>query len=75
MDAPVSSTSRGVMAFTVAWVPTGMYTGVSISPWGVWRRPRRAPVCLSTCRTSNLKCSFISLSYSNKQASPKLKKR
>jgi len=29
---------------TVAWVPTGMKTGVSMVPCGVWRRPARARV-------------------------------
>jgi hypothetical protein len=33
-----------VRALTVAAVPTGMKTGVSMEPWGVVRRPRRAPV-------------------------------
>ena len=40
---------------TVACVPTGMYTGVSMTPWGVCRRPRRAPVCLQMCKSSNSK--------------------
>src|SRR5882757_6724754 len=37
-----SARSRGVTPFTVACVPTGMKTGVSIVPWAVWRRPARA---------------------------------
>lgn len=36
------------MALTVAWVPTGMKIGVSMSPWGVVKEPRRAaPSCFS----------------------------
>ena len=30
------------MFFTVAWVPTGMKTGVRTSPCAVWKRPARA---------------------------------
>jgi hypothetical protein len=30
------------MAFTVAWVPTGMKAGVAMFPWGVVKEPRRA---------------------------------
>ena len=44
MEAPISSSSKGAMAFTVPWVPTGMKTGVLISPLGVEIRPARAPV-------------------------------
>src|SRR5712692_9600206 len=39
------------MPFTAAAVPTGMNTGVSITPWGVIKRPRRAPLG-SVWRTS-----------------------
>jgi hypothetical protein len=35
------------MAFMAAWVPTGMKMGVSMTPWGVEIRPRRARVVLS----------------------------
>src|SRR5512138_1057198 len=45
--APVVSTCSGVMAFIAACVPTGMKIGVSITPWGVSRRPRRAAVVVS----------------------------
>ena len=34
-----SSSSLGSTAFTVALVPTGINTGVSISPWGVCKTP------------------------------------
>src|SRR5450432_3124760 len=34
--------SSAVIALTVPAVPTGMNTGVSISPRGVWRMPARA---------------------------------
>jgi len=37
--------SRGSRPLTVACVPTGMKTGVSMSPWAVCKIPARAPVC------------------------------
>ena len=40
--APRVSRSSEESALTVAWVPTGMKTGVSTGPWGVSSRPRRA---------------------------------
>ncbi|MGC4090223.1 MAG: hypothetical protein QM756_20555 [Polyangiaceae bacterium] len=41
--APVEATSSGVLRyFTLASVPTGMKTGVSIVARGVTKRPRRA---------------------------------
>src|SRR3546814_11147169 len=40
--APVSRTASGVIAFTVAAVPTGMKVGVSMGPWAVCSRPWRA---------------------------------
>ena len=43
------------MVLTVACVPTGMKMGVSITPWGVCSRPRRAPVWAQTCSSSNSK--------------------
>ena len=42
MLAPTSSRSRGVIALTAPWVPTGMKTGVSIAPCAVVSTPRRA---------------------------------
>src|SRR5579875_3979771 len=36
--------SRGLKALTEAWVPTGMKTGVSMTPWAVCSSPARAPV-------------------------------
>jgi hypothetical protein len=38
----------GVIALTVAWVPTGANTGVSSSPCGVWNRPARARPCFAS---------------------------
>ena len=40
--APSSSSSRGAIALTVPYVPTGMNTGVSTSPCASESRPRRA---------------------------------
>ena len=40
--APIPRSSSGESVFTVAWVPTGMNTGVSTGPWGVWSRPALA---------------------------------
>ena len=37
-----SRNSSGVMALTVAWVPTGMKIGVAMVPWGVEMDPSRA---------------------------------
>src|SRR6266849_4228686 len=44
ISAPSSSRTSWVRPLTVAWVPTGMNTGVSIGPRGVVKRPQRAPV-------------------------------
>src|SRR5215471_6579930 len=41
------------MALTVAWVPTGMKMGVSITPCAVWSLPRRARVVGSLVINSN----------------------
>src|SRR5271163_1593290 len=43
MPVPSSSRASWVRPLTVACVPTGMNTGVSNAPWGVVKRPRRAP--------------------------------
>src|SRR5215475_9560758 len=43
--------SSGVIAFTVPSVPTGMNTGVGMSPRGVCRMPARA--CPSVASSSN----------------------
>src|SRR5216684_796120 len=43
ISAPSSSSASCVRALTEACVPTGMKNGVSTVPWGVVRRPRRAP--------------------------------
>jgi hypothetical protein len=42
--APVAATSSGSSALTVAFVPTGMNCGVSMTPCGSSRRPSRARV-------------------------------
>ena len=42
-----SSRSSGSRALTVAFVPTGMNWGVSTTPWGSSRRPRRARVAVA----------------------------
>jgi hypothetical protein len=42
---------------TVAAVPTGMNTGVSTTPCGVLKQPRRAPLA-SVCRTSKEKSTL-----------------
>ena len=52
--ALTASRSSGVMALTVALVPTGMKIGVSISPWAVFKDPRRAPQEASRCRSVKL---------------------
>jgi hypothetical protein len=39
---PIWTSSSGVIAFTVACVPTGMKIGVSILPCVVVREPKRA---------------------------------
>ncbi len=55
ISAPICLTSSGESVLTDAWVPTGMYTGVSIVPWGVCSLPRRAPVFWQTCSSSKSK--------------------
>ena len=42
MRAPVAATASGVIALTVAAVPTGMKAGVSMAPCAVVSRPSRA---------------------------------
>ena len=42
MSAPVAATLSGIIALTVAAVPTGMKAGVRISPRGVEIAPVRA---------------------------------
>src|SRR5208283_3534403 len=55
---PISINSRGSSAFTLAWVPTGMYTGVSTTPCAVVNRPSRALVCASVLSSSNIARRF-----------------
>jgi hypothetical protein len=40
--APAASSSSGDTDFTEPLVPTGIKTGVSITPWAVWRMPALA---------------------------------
>ena len=44
ISAPRAVNSGVVIALTVALVPTGMKQGVSMVPWSVTTRPRRAIV-------------------------------
>src|SRR5260370_37834672 len=46
-----SSSAYWVRPLTVAWVPTGMNTGVLIAPCGVVKRPQRAPVASVLARS------------------------
>ena len=57
--APKPFTSSGVIDLTVACVPTGMNTGVWISPCGVWTTPLLAPEFLSSCNSSYVIACFI----------------
>ena len=50
---PRASSSSWVIPLTVPAVPTGMNTGVSTTPCGVWRRPARARVFSSRATISN----------------------
>src|SRR5260370_24330018 len=43
ISTPSSSSASLRRPFTVACVPTGRKNGVSTVPWGVVKRPRRAP--------------------------------
>ena len=49
----------GVTALTVAWLPTGIKTGVGTAPWGVLSSPRRA--ALSAAVWINLKVTVLSM--------------
>src|SRR5476649_2807903 len=51
---PISCSSRGSSALTLACVPTGMNTGVSMTPRVVVNFPRRALVDESVLRSSNI---------------------
>src|ERR1051325_4086114 len=51
---PISINSRGSSAFTLPWVPTGMNTGVSMTPRLVVSRPRRALEPGSVLSNSNM---------------------
>ena len=56
---PSLSNSRGAIDLTVAWVPTGIKTGVSIIPWEVYNFPSLALVFLDSFITSNLIVKFF----------------
>jgi hypothetical protein len=56
--APNIFRSAGRIAFTVAAVPTGAKTGVSMAPCGVWNRPARALLWGSVARSSNSNIAF-----------------
>jgi hypothetical protein len=58
MLALTSSISLGAIALTVAWVPTGINTGVSKLPWGVYTLPNLAPLDEHCLINSNLKLIF-----------------
>src|SRR5208282_1882353 len=55
---PISRSSRGSSALTLACVPTGMNTGVATTPCAVERQPRRALVCESVLSSSNIARRF-----------------
>src|SRR5271156_904376 len=55
---PISRSSRGSSALTLACVPTGMKTGVSTTPCAVVNFPKRAFVCESVLRSSNIARRF-----------------
>src|SRR5262245_53775806 len=50
--APAVRSSPLETVLTVPWVPTGMKTGVGISPRDVWMTPARGPPLAARCRTS-----------------------
>src|ERR1700734_433204 len=64
---PISSSSRGSSALTLACVPTGMNTGVSTMPWAVRNFPRRALVCASVLRSSNISIAEFPKRYIHQQ--------
>ena len=53
ISAPVWRSIAGVIALTVAAVPTGMKAGVSTVPWALCRRPRRAAPSLASSSKRN----------------------
>ena len=57
---PAARRSPGVNAFTVAWVPTGMNWGVSIVPWAVVIRPRRARPTMVGSNVNDGACAVTS---------------
>jgi hypothetical protein len=61
ISAPVAATLSGIIAFTVAAVPTGMKAGVRISPLGVEIFPVRALPSLAATEYENR--SVILLRY------------
>ena len=65
----------GVIDFTVACVPTGINTGVCMSPCGVCITPLLAPVCLHSCNNSYVIAGFACIKSSpSKRDAPFSKK-
>ena len=58
---PMDSKFSGVKALTVAWVPTGMKTGVGTAPLGRFMTAARGPFA---SRTSKSKKALIPVSFS-----------
>ncbi len=56
---PISRNSRGSSALTLACVPTGMNTGVSITPRVVVSRPSRPFDAVSVSNNSNMRWVVI----------------
>ena len=71
---PAARRSPGVRAFTVAWVPTGMNWGVSITPCGVVSEPTRASP-MPAGREVKATGEAMAAAYAMNMASPKLKNR
>src|SRR3954470_6846437 len=62
-----SRSSTGETALTVACVPTGMNTGVSMVPWRVTSRPRRARLCGSVPSNVNIAAAMADESPDGKE--------
>ena len=70
MPAPATRSSSPLRAFTVAWVPTGMNTGVGIEPCGVCSTPARAPPSVAISSNVTAAAVLMMLFYSMSMASP-----
>src|SRR5215213_2426899 len=62
MLAPISSRCWAVNAFTAPCVPTGMNTGVSMTPCAVCKIPRRAPPSVYVSVNKKIPGPLLSLS-------------